>query len=67
MNVSYLKDPPFRDKVKEAWAQWKTHVSRFSDIVQWWDRYAKRMIKLLFIREVTETETGKRWKTFIMQ
>jgi len=56
----YLNEPPFRNKVKEACAQWNTHVSRFSDIVQWWDRYAKRMIKLLFIREGTERNRDRK-------
>jgi len=37
MNISYLKEVPFQDKIKESWEKWKTHISRFPDIVQWWD------------------------------
>ena len=54
MNISYLNDLPFQDKLKEAWNEWKTHLPQYPDIVHWWDQYAKRMIKSLFTREDTE-------------
>ena len=54
MNLSYLNDLPFQDKIKEAWREWKTHMSRYPDIVHWWNQYAKRMIKHLFTRKGTE-------------
>ena len=54
MNITYLDEPPFHDILKETWEKWKTHIPRFPDIVQWWDRYAKSVLKLLFIREGSE-------------
>ena len=33
MNTSNLNDLPFQDKIKEAWTEWKTRVSRYSSLV----------------------------------
>ena len=26
MNISYLNELPFQNKIKEAWEEWKTHM-----------------------------------------
>ena len=59
MNISYLNDLPFQDKIKEEWIEWKTHMSRYPDIVHWWDQYSKRLIKHLFTREGTERNNDR--------
>jgi len=34
-------------------------MHRYTDIVHWWDKYVKRMIKTIFIREGTEKNTDR--------
>ena len=54
MNVSYLSDRDFQGKVPVAWAEWKRHVHRYPDMVNWWVHYVKRKIRAIFAKEGTE-------------
>ena len=54
MNVSYLSDRDFQGKVPVAWAEWKRHVHRYPDMVNWWVHYVKRKIRALFTKEGTD-------------
>jgi hypothetical protein len=40
------------------WEQWKTHEKYHPNRILWWDRYAKRMIRLTFQREGSERRRG---------
>ena len=63
-NVTNLNDLPFQEEIKEVWTEWKTHMSRYPDIVNWWDQYVKSIIKLLFIREGTERNDWIKMENF---
>jgi hypothetical protein len=51
MNVSFLGDPHFQHRLQENWEMWRRHLKYYPNKVQWWCRYVKRMIQLLFSRE----------------
>jgi hypothetical protein len=53
MNIGPMKEKTFRNTIKEQWEKWKTHKRHYPNVIMWWDRYTKRMIKQLFIAEGT--------------
>jgi len=54
MNNAYLEEKHFKEKLKTAWNEWKNHIPRFQSIVHWWEQYAKKKMKTLFMTEGTE-------------
>jgi len=60
MNTSFLKDAPFRRKLREAWNEWTQHIKRYADIRHWWVHYVKQKIKLLFTREGAGRNSDRR-------
>ena len=60
MNTSFLKDAPFRRKLREAWNKWTQHIKRYADTTHWWVHYVKKQIKLLFPREGAERNSDRR-------
>jgi hypothetical protein len=55
MNVSHLEESTFRDKFRTHWGNWQQHINYYPDKQTWWERYAKRMTRLLFLEEVAES------------
>ena len=54
MNTTLLNDESFQMKIWDSWEEWKQHIGRFPDIVQWWVHYMKQKVKSLFIQEGAE-------------
>jgi len=54
MNVSFLGESTFQDKLRTYWARWQRQMKHYPDRLMWWERYFKRMIRLLFIQEGSE-------------
>ena len=53
MNVSLLQDATFMSVVKTQWSRWQQHKKFYPNTAMWWARYEKRMIRQIFIQEVT--------------
>ena len=51
MNASLLHETNFLLRLRAEWEQWRTHQKYHPNCVIWWDRYAKRRIRLTFQRE----------------
>jgi hypothetical protein len=62
LNTSYLRDNTFLDTLKTNWHTWMKHRKYYTSSVLWWERYAKKMIRTLFIRHRTER---KRERTYM--
>ena len=60
MNTTLLNDESFRMKIRDAWEEWKKHMRRFPDIVQWWVHYVKQKVKSLFVHEGTDRNADRR-------
>ena len=60
MNTTLLNDGRFRLKIRDSWEEWKQHIHRFPDIVQWWVHYVKQKVKRLFIQEGAERNADRR-------
>jgi len=55
-----LNDEIFQTKIRDSWEEWKQHIRRFPDIVQWWVHYVKQKVKSLFIQEGAERNADRR-------
>jgi len=60
MNTTLLNDEIFRMKIRDSWEEWKQHIRRFPDIVQWWVHYVKQKVESLFIQEGAERNADRR-------
>ena len=49
MNVSLLQDSTFMGVVETQWARWQQHKRFYPNTVMWWGRYAKRIMRQIFI------------------
>jgi hypothetical protein len=54
MNTLILRETVFLQKLKKEWEQWKSHEKYHPNRVQWWDRYVKHGIRIIFQREGAE-------------
>jgi hypothetical protein len=54
MNIELLKEQSFKDGLTTCVQQWRAYGSRYADVIEWWDNYAKKQIKIQFIRKGTE-------------
>lgn len=54
LNTALMREKSHIDTLQEQWEKWRTHKKHYPNSVMWWDRYTKRMIKKLFIKEGTE-------------
>jgi hypothetical protein len=54
MNTSFVYESTFQDKLRSQWAKWQRQMKHYSNTLAWWERYVKRMIRILFIQEGAE-------------
>ena len=59
MDISVLKDAPFRKKLRAVWNEWSKHIKRYPNIMHWWVHYVKQKIKLLFTKEGAERNADR--------
>jgi len=59
MNISMLHEQGFLAKLREEWMRWKTHAKYHPNRVLWWDPCVKRMVRLTFQREGTESRRDR--------
>jgi len=53
MNISLLQDATFMSVVTTQWTRWQQQKGFYPNTVMWWGRYAKRMMRKIFIQEGT--------------
>jgi len=51
MNLSLLQEAKFMSVVKTQWTRRQQHKRLYPNTVMWWGRYAKRMMRQIFIQE----------------
>ena len=51
MNVSYLRELHFQQRLQKAWETWRRHIKYYPNRALWWYRYVKRIILLFFSQE----------------
>ena len=54
MNTSFLYESTFQDKLRSQWTKWQRQIKHYPNRLAWWERHAKRMIRILFIQEGAE-------------
>jgi len=50
LNQAILLDNHFLPEFTAAWAEWVNHKHRYTDIAEWWDKYAKTKIKFFCLK-----------------
>jgi hypothetical protein len=60
MNVSLLQDAEFSATVGRVWNGCCARKKEFPNVVMWWVRHVKRVLKWTFIREGTERRRDQR-------
>jgi hypothetical protein len=60
MNPVVLGETEFREKLKEQWSRWRRAKCFYPNSLEWWERYAKRMIKRTFQREGAERNKDRK-------
>jgi hypothetical protein len=54
INITLLKERSFKEEMIAGVSQWRTHIRRYKNTLDWWDNYAKKLLKGLFVRCGTE-------------
>jgi exonuclease III len=54
MNITLLKERSFKEEMIACVSQWRAHIRRYKNTLDWWDSYAKKHLKGLFVRCGTE-------------
>jgi hypothetical protein len=54
MNKSLFDETVIRSRFQQEWARWKMQKRQYPDRVTWWEKYAKKKIRLFCIHEGTE-------------
>jgi exonuclease III len=60
MNVLYMSEPHSQRRLQESWMMWRQHLKYYLNRLQWWCRYVRRMIQLLFSREGADQRRDRR-------
>jgi L-ascorbate metabolism protein UlaG (beta-lactamase superfamily) len=54
MNVALMKEASFLEKLKTNWMRWKQCQKHYHIVVDWWERVAKKQLRIMFVREGAE-------------
>ena len=54
MNIKFMDEKSFQHRLQQQWSRWVQQGKNYTDRVTWWERYAKKKIRYLFIKEGTE-------------
>ena len=54
MNIKLLEETSFQDRLQQQWSLCVQQGKNYTDKFKWWERYAKKKFRYLFIKEATE-------------
>ena len=64
LNIQYLKQERYRDRIEEFWTKWLDQKNDFEDIGLWWDCFKVyvKSISIEYAKEVHALRKNKRYK-----